>query len=74
MQSSVLATLRDLPVEQGFVIATHKPSLLNICDRVIVMSGSKIVVDQTKDEFVRSNKMRSAASNSRKVVITQRDS
>jgi ATP-binding cassette subfamily B protein/ATP-binding cassette subfamily C protein/ATP-binding cassette subfamily C protein LapB len=74
MQSSVLATLRDLPLEQGFVIATHKPSLLNICDRVLVMSGSKIIVDQTKEEFVRSNQVRSTASNSRKVVITQRDS
>jgi ABC-type bacteriocin/lantibiotic exporter with double-glycine peptidase domain len=74
MQSSVLTTLRDLPPEQGFVIATHKPSLLNICDRVIVMSGSKIIVDQTKEEFVRSRQVRSTASNSRKVVITQRDS
>jgi ATP-binding cassette subfamily C protein LapB len=74
MQASVIATLRDLPAQQGFVIATHKPSLLNICDRVLVISDSKIIVDQPKEEFVRNRQVRSTASNSRKVVITQRDS
>jgi ABC-type bacteriocin/lantibiotic exporter with double-glycine peptidase domain len=73
MQSAVLATLKGLPPEQGFVIATHKPLLLNICDRVLVMSAGKIVIDQTKEEFSHSNRIRSAASTGRKVVITRRD-
>lgn len=73
MQSSVLKALENLPAEQGFVIATHKPALLNVCDRVVVMDDGKIIVDQKKDIFVRNKEVRSTSSNGRKVVITRRD-
>ncbi len=52
MQAQVAQALSQLPADQGFVIATHKPSLLSICDRVIVLEGGRIAIDQSAKDFI----------------------
>ena len=73
MQAAVIAALKQRPVTQGFIIATHKPALLNICDRVLVIKDGSIVVDRGREEFVRNSQLSTVTSKSRKVVITERD-
>jgi ABC-type bacteriocin/lantibiotic exporter with double-glycine peptidase domain len=73
MQAAVIASLSQRPVSQGFVIATHKPALLAICDRVLVIKDGSIVVDQSREAFVRNNQLSTAKQKTRKVVITERD-
>ncbi|WP_323816063.1 type I secretion system permease/ATPase [Cellvibrio sp. NN19] len=55
MQQRVIQTLSKLPSTRGFILATHKPSLLNICDRVLVMERGKIILDQPRSEFVANS-------------------
>jgi ATP-binding cassette subfamily B protein/ATP-binding cassette subfamily C protein/ATP-binding cassette subfamily C protein LapB len=55
MQTDVVNTLKQLPPKQGFIIATHKQSLLEICDRVWVMDQGKIVLDQPRTVFQQRN-------------------
>ncbi|MCK5881423.1 MAG: ATP-binding cassette domain-containing protein, partial [Sinobacterium sp.] len=57
MQKQVTQTLSRLPKNQGFVITTHKPTLLAICDRVLVMSGGKLVLDQSAKVFMKEHQV-----------------
>ncbi|WP_439135884.1 ATP-binding cassette domain-containing protein, partial [Pseudomaricurvus sp.] len=45
MESQVIAGLKNPPKDRCTVIATHKPSLLQLCDRVIVLDQGRIVAD-----------------------------
>lgn len=76
MQQRVVHTLARLPRTRGFILATHKPTLLNICDRVLVMERGKIILDQPRAEFVANsfgaNKPQSTAPK-RQIVITPKD-
>ena len=70
MQQRVIHTLSKLPPTRGFILATHKPSLLTMCDRVLVMERGKIMLDQPRAEFVANSFGTKQAATRRQVVIT----
>ena len=46
---TVIKNLKDTLDSQTAIIVTHKPSLLELVDRVIVMDNGKVVLDDKKD-------------------------
>ncbi|RVQ64750.1 type I secretion system permease/ATPase [Croceicoccus ponticola] len=45
---------QSLTPTQTLVVATHRPALFALCDRVIVVSDGQIVADGKKDEVIKS--------------------
>ena len=79
MQKQVTTVFSQLPKRQGFIVATHKPSLIHICDRVIVMDGGKLILDQTAKQFLKEHASEFSQKNEsgdkpkkRKVTITHK--
>ncbi|MCP4118075.1 MAG: type I secretion system permease/ATPase [Desulfobacteraceae bacterium] len=48
----VIANLRKLSRGRSTIIITHKPTILDIVDRVIVMDNGRIAMDGPKDEIL----------------------
>ncbi len=48
----VIASLRELSHGRTTIIITHKPTILEIVDRVIVMDNGRIAMDGPKDEIL----------------------
>lgn len=48
-EAAVIDMLGQLPREVSVIVATHRPALLRIVDRLIVVSHGKIVMDGPKD-------------------------
>ncbi|MHC9037994.1 ATP-binding cassette domain-containing protein, partial [Cobetia marina] len=46
--------LKSLPRTQTMVLVTHKSSMLEVVDRVIVMEGGRIVADGPKDKVLNA--------------------
>jgi len=44
-EADVIAGLKKLPKEMGLIMVSHKPSMLALCDRVIVVDNGKIIKD-----------------------------
>jgi ATP-binding cassette subfamily C protein LapB len=54
-ETALLEYLRELGAQgSGFVVVTHKQSLLPLVDRVVVMDGGKIVADGPREAVVRA--------------------
>ena len=64
-------SMMDIPAENAFkarmrrymqgktlVLITHRPSLLDLVDRIIVMGRGRIVADGPRDEILSKGKMR----------------
>lgn len=51
-ENTVINTLGALPSQTGFIVATHRPALLRIVNRLIVVSRGNIVLDGPKDEVL----------------------
>ncbi|ARN75146.1 type I secretion system permease/ATPase [Oceanicoccus sagamiensis] len=45
LEQQVLAGLRQQPASTGMIIASHRPALLQLCDRLIVLEGGRIIDD-----------------------------
>lgn len=54
MEDSVLDTLTTQLTDRTLVIVTHKPSLVAICDRVLVLSEGRIVGDRSVKAYFRA--------------------
>ncbi len=53
-EARLVERLREtLGKEQSLVVATHRPALFDICDRIIVMNNGRIVADGPKAEILR---------------------
>ena len=50
-ESAVIDTLRDLP-GATLVIATHRPAVLRIVDRLVVLNKGTVAIDGSKDEVL----------------------
>jgi len=44
--------LKSLPRSQTLLLVTHKSSMLDVVDRVIVMEGGRIVADGPKQQVL----------------------
>ena len=70
-QSLVVNYLNTLPPQQGFIIATHKPALLDTCERVLVLDQGKLIVDESRDAFrKREAAGQSAKTPARRISVT----
>ena len=52
MEAKVIENIRSKLAEKTIVLVTHKPNLLNACDRIIVLEAGRKVWDGTRDDYV----------------------
>jgi ATP-binding cassette subfamily C protein LapB len=55
-ENRIIKNLKDMIKDKTFIVVTHKPSVLELVDRIIIMSHGKIVKDGAKDEILKSLK------------------
>jgi ATP-binding cassette subfamily C protein LapB len=48
----VIANLKTTIQEKTTIIITHKPTILEVVDRIIVMDDGRVVMDGPKDEVL----------------------
>lgn len=51
-ESSVIAKLKSLAEGKTLIVSTHRASLLNLVDRVIVLDEGRVVADGPKDKVI----------------------
>ncbi|MFC4298943.1 type I secretion system permease/ATPase [Castellaniella hirudinis] len=51
-EREVIGQLRDLSQGRTLVVATHRPALLDIVDRIIVLSSGAVALDGPRDEVL----------------------
>jgi ATP-binding cassette subfamily C protein LapB len=52
MEAKVIENIRSKLAEKTVVLVTHKPNLLNACDRIIVLEAGRKVWDGTRHDYV----------------------
>lgn len=52
LEEAVIAGLNRQPSSTGMVIATHKPKLLQVCDRIIVLDKGRIIADGPAEQVL----------------------
>ena len=52
--SSILSGLQNIVSDKTLIVVTHKTSLLQLVDRVIIMDNGKIIVDGHKETVFTS--------------------
>ncbi|WP_370980305.1 type I secretion system permease/ATPase [Agaribacterium sp. ZY112] len=61
-EALVIQNLKKLPRSTGMVIASHKPQLLSMCDRAIILDQGRIIADGPVDKLLRQrNRVRSVS-------------
>ncbi|MGQ7275306.1 type I secretion system permease/ATPase [Marinobacter sp. V034] len=73
MQQRVISTLEALSSHQGFIFATHRPRLLPLCHRVLVMEKGKIIVDQSREAFEKRSSIKQTSPVRRQVTVRSRE-
>jgi len=53
-EKAIIHNLKDIIKEKTFIVVTHKPSILKLVDRIIIMSNGKIIKDGPRDEVLKS--------------------
>ncbi|MDN5843971.1 MAG: type I secretion system permease/ATPase [Alcaligenaceae bacterium] len=53
-ERSVIAQLRELTAGRTLVVATHRPALLDIVDRVLVLDKGAVVLDGPRDQVLEA--------------------
>ena len=56
MENLVMNNLMSHLNEQTMILVTHKPNLVNICDRVIILDQGRIAADLTKEAYFEALK------------------
>lgn len=51
-EQDVIQGLQSLPKHVGFIMVSHKPSMLALCDRVLVIDNGKLVSDGAVSELL----------------------
>jgi ATP-binding cassette, subfamily C, bacterial LapB len=54
MEQLIIKSMSDLIKEKTLVITTHKASILQMCDRVIVIEKGKIIGDGSKEAYFKA--------------------
>lgn len=52
-EKQVVDTLRRLPIDKTVVIATHRMSVLQVVDRILVVSNGRIVLDDEREKALQ---------------------
>lgn len=52
LEQAVIDGLGNLPKDTGFIIASHKPQLLQLCQRIIVLDRGRIIADGDTQEIL----------------------
>ena len=62
LEQTIIQALKDrMAPEQTLFLVTHKPDLLALVDRIILIAGKKIVADGPKDAVLAQLSNQSAA-------------
>ena len=62
MESQVIRNIKENFQDRTVVLVTHKPNLLNACDRILVLEGGKVAWDGSREQYVKLLNERKAAS------------
>jgi len=62
MEAQVINNINSKLSEKTVVVVTHKPNLLNACDRIIVLEAGRKVWDGKRQDYVKLVNERKAAS------------
>ncbi len=53
-ENNIIKNLKDTIKDKTFIVVTHKPSVLQLVDRIIIMKNGRIVKDGPKNEVLKS--------------------
>ena len=53
IEMDVIRGLQALPKQVGFIMTSHKPAMIAICDRVIVMDKGRIISDGPREQVIK---------------------
>lgn len=53
MEAQVLQNIRSQMLDKTVVLVTHKPNLLNACDRIIVLEGGRKAWDGSRSDYIQ---------------------
>ena len=62
MEAQVIKNIREAAAEKTVVLVTHKPNLLNACDRIIVLEAGRKAWDGSRADYIKLVNERKAAS------------
>ena len=51
METTFLQSLQQNDIDQTILVVTHKPNVMSICDRVMLVDSGKIAWDGTLDDY-----------------------
>ncbi|MGX3067367.1 type I secretion system permease/ATPase [Ursidibacter arcticus] len=66
-ENLVLNSLARWSVDRTFIVVTHRPQVLQIVDRIIVIDKGKVVIDGPRDAVLRHLQEQDNVSNTKKV-------
>ncbi|WP_075181290.1 type I secretion system permease/ATPase [Pantoea sp. 1.19] len=62
LEEQVIARLREWLTGRTLVLVTHRPALLKLVDRVVVMDNGRVLADGPRDEILRAASVRPGAT------------
>ena len=51
METTFLQSLQQNDIDQTILVVTHKPNVISICDRVMLVDSGKIAWDGSLDDY-----------------------
>ncbi len=66
-ESDVISGLQELDKGTGFIIISHKPSMIALCSRIIVMDKGHIISDGPRDDILQPKKAYKKSTNRSRV-------
>ena len=69
IELDVIRGLQALPKQVGFIITSHKPAMIALCDRIIVMDKGRILSDGLRQEVLKSAPLNPPVSRIKSVKV-----
>ncbi|MEI6893933.1 MAG: type I secretion system permease/ATPase [Colwellia sp.] len=66
-ESDVISGLQELDKETGFIMISHKPSMIALCSRIIVMDKGHIISDGPREAILQPKKVQKKPANRSRV-------
>jgi ATP-binding cassette subfamily C protein LapB len=58
MEDRLITNFSEFLGERTLVLVTHKPTMLRLCNRVVVIEGGQIKFDDTKENYMNLVKVK----------------